>query len=139
MSSTNVTAISTLNPLAAAMRQAEQDPVYGRVYRILNTNRLGSWGDAIDVYSDIRRNFIWSDLTALVGAKPTKENKERAEAHLTELREKLTGASDMLPKAEAMVRAWAPVQPVKTTKAAKPKTKVVKNAFAALLEEDEEE
>lgn len=140
MSSTNVTAISTVNPLAVAMRQAEQDPVYGRVYQLLNNNtNVGSWAEAIDVYSEIRRRAIWTDLTALLAGKPTKENKEKAEVYLTELREKLTGVSEMLPKAEAMVKAWAPPRSVKITLPKTKKTTVVTNAFAALVEDDGEE
>lgn len=130
------TTIATLNPLTAAMRLAEQDPVYGRVYRALNTERIGSWGDAIDIYSEIRRNFIWSELCSLTASKPTKENKAKAEDLLVELREKLTGVAEMLPRAETMVKAWIP--PSKT-KAAKSKTKVIVNAFAALVEDDDED
>ena len=120
-----------MNPLANAMHEAEQDPIYGRVYRILNTNRLGSWADAIDIYSDIRRRSILEELAALTAAKPTKESRERADVLLNEIRNNLTGVNDVLPKAEAMVKAWV-------TKASA-KTKVNANAFAALLEEEDEE
>lgn len=133
MSSTNT--IVTLNPLAAAMRAAEQDPLYGRVYRMLNTNYIGSWGDAMDVYSTIRREQIWKELCTLTAGKPTKQNKERAEGLIEELRERLTCNAEMLPKAEAMVKSWTPKPPA----TAKPKSKVVVNAFAALIEESEEE
>lgn len=139
MSSTNT--IVTLNPLAASMRAAEQDPVYGRMYRMLNTNFIGSWGDAMDIYSTIRRDHIWKELCSLTAGKATKENKECAEALVEELRERLTCNAEMLPKAEAMVKAWAKGSPkgAPAKTAAKPKAKVVVNTFAALLEDSEEE
>lgn len=135
MSSTNIT---TLNPLAASMQAAEQDPLYGRVYRILNTDRLGAWGDAIDIYSEIRRGFIWEELITLTAGKATPETKAKAEVLLDELRGRLTGVLDMLPRAEAMVKTWATPAPAKPkTKAAQPKSKLARNAFAALGEDNE--
>jgi hypothetical protein len=125
---------------------ADMDPMYASVARILQRNHIGAWAEASEEYSRIRRGLIWADLRALLAGPATKANQEKTTELLHELRSVCADLSDNAPTsttslaaAEAAVKAWAP--PRATPAPAPPKSakKPVKNSFAALTEDSEEE
>jgi hypothetical protein len=133
--------ISTMStPLMISMMADSSDPVYGSVHTILQRNYIGSWADAGYAYTKIRRDLLWADIRALLSLKPTEGNKGKMAPLLQELKHvsadlRDTDASSLTSflTAEALVAAWS-VPPVKAAKASGPK-----NAFAALLEDSDEE
>jgi hypothetical protein len=116
-----------------SLLDCSNDPVYGDIYQILQRNYLGSWGDACFLYDQIRRDAIWTELTGLITARPTKTAAQRAQELLEELK---NVDNSSMPKAESVVRTWAPPAKAKTAAST---AKAPTNAFATLCEDSDEE
>lgn len=115
------------------------DPLYGSVERILQRNYIGSWADASAEYARIRHGVVWSELRTLFASKCTAANKERATVLVAELESLCSEICDTSVSsrtshaaASAALKTWMPPP------SSGPK-KVVKNTFAALAEDSEED
>jgi hypothetical protein len=114
------------------------DPVHGAVYRMLFNG--GSWFEADQLHWKIHRENALVSLGSLTAEKPTKANQEKAQIALSDLKEatvQLCPSPDpalaAFHRLESVVAKW---EPKKATAAPK---NGVKNTFAALAEDDEED
>jgi len=117
----------------------EVDPVYSSVNRILQRDYIGSWADASAEYARIRHGVVWGELRTLFAGKCTTANKERATTLVAELEGLCGEISDIAATsktshaaASAALKTWMPPPP-------RPSKKVVKNTFAALAEDSDED
>jgi hypothetical protein len=124
---------------------ANIDPLYASVDRILQRNYIGSWGDASAEYARIRHGLVWGELRTLFAGKCTTANKERAtvlvaelESLCSEIRDTSVSSSTSHAAATAALKAWMPPPPSSSTTTTTTK-KVVKNTFAALAEDSDED
>ena len=123
---------STTTP-PSPLLNLSSDPVYGSVYKILERDYIGSWGDACVLYDTIRREAIWTELTGLVRTKATEAKATAARELLNELEHVDTSLSFI--KADGIVRKWAPSALPKIAI----KNSAVFNAFHSLAEDSDEE
>lgn len=137
-----------------AASQFVNDPLYGSVYKILTRPNIGSWADANEEYSRIRRGAIGAELRTILGTIPCKDSIARCQELLEELRKveaDISSSSDAAKKiaaAESTIQNWigvvppAPATPVKvknTTAPPAPKKPKIVNTFAALAEDSDED
>jgi hypothetical protein len=115
------------------------DPLYGSVNRILQRNYIGSWADASAEYARIRHGVVWAELRVIFTSKATAANKERAtslvaelEGLCSEINDISAGSRTSFAAASAALKTWMPPPP------SGPK-KVVKNTFATLMEDSDED
>lgn len=108
---------------------------YTEVYRILQRNYIGSWGDACYLYDQIRRDAIWTELTGLAREKPTQDTAQRAQELLRELK---SVDSSSVSRAQSIVQTLTHAAPV-TAAPVQLKNKRVTNAFATLYETDDDD
>ena len=113
------------------------DPVGGSIYKHLFNG--GSWFEADQMHWRLEQELALNQLKALVEAKATKANQEKAREALTSLHEcarQLIPQNDamaLFPRSDQIVKTWVP--------APKAVAKSVKgiNVFAALGDSEEEE
>ena len=131
------TTMSSSNTTVALNLHA--DPMYSSVNRILQRDYIGSWADASAEYARIRHGVVWGELRGLFAGKCTAANKERAKTLVAELEGLCSEISDTKPTsktshaaAAAALQSWMPPPPSSSKKP-------VKNTFAALAEDSDED